>query len=200
MKWCGWICSLLIAGVLGCLPAAAQVLPSIVGRVTDASGGSVASAHIVLTQTATGVKTAADTEGYGDYSFSNLTPGLYQVEASAPGYSHLVRNGITAIMGTTVTVDLELKIGSESNTVLVTGDAPLLQSATSNIETNISSPTIASMPLNTRNFIQLATQSPGVELPPGTLLPRINGGRPRTNEYLVDGISLLQPEPGQRRF
>jgi hypothetical protein len=56
------------------------------------------------------------------------------------------------------------------------------------------------MPLNTRNFIQLSTLAPGVELPPGTLLPRINGGRPRTNEYLYDGISALQPEPGQVAF
>ena len=56
------------------------------------------------------------------------------------------------------------------------------------------------MPLNTRNFIQLSTLAPGVELPPGTLLPRINGGRPRTNEYLFDGISALQPEPGQVAF
>jgi hypothetical protein len=75
-----------------------------------------------------------------------------------------------------------------------------LQTATSNIQTNISGQLIVAEPLNTRNFVQLATQAPGVELPPGTLLPRINGGRPRTNEYLFDGISALQPEPGQVAF
>ena len=53
------------------------------------------------------------------------------------------------------------------------------------------------LPLNGRTFIMLATLAPGVALPPGTQLPRINGGRPRTNEYLFDGISVLQPEPGQ---
>ena len=75
-----------------------------------------------------------------------------------------------------------------------------MQSEASNIQTNIAGPTVVAMPLNTRNFVQLATLAPGVELPPGTLLPRINGGRPRTNEYLFDGISALQPEPGQVAF
>ena len=56
---------------------------------------------------------------------------------------------------------------------------------------------IVQLPLNGRTFIMLAALAPGVALPPGTQLPRINGGRPRTNEYLFDGISVLQPEPGQ---
>ena len=87
--------------------------------------------------------------------------------------------------------------GLGQQTVTVNGDVPLLQAETSNIETNIAGAAVISMPLNSRNFIQLSTLAPGVELPPGTLLPRINGGRPRTNEYLYDGISALQPEPGQ---
>ncbi len=56
------------------------------------------------------------------------------------------------------------------------------------------------LPLNGRSFITLAGLAPGVALPPGSQLPRINGGRPRTNEYLFDGISVLQPEPGQVAF
>jgi hypothetical protein len=59
---------------------------------------------------------------------------------------------------------------------------------------------IQGLPLNGRSFIALAGLAPGVALPPGSTLPRINGGRPRTNEYLFDGISVLQPEPGQVPF
>jgi hypothetical protein len=70
----------------------------------------------------------------------------------------------------------------------------------SDIETHIPGTTVVALPLNSRNFINLTTIAPGVALPPGTVLPRINGGRPRTNEYLYDGISALQPEPGQVAF
>jgi hypothetical protein len=59
---------------------------------------------------------------------------------------------------------------------------------------------VVDLPLNGRSFITLASLTPGVALPPGSPLPRINGGRPRTNEYLFDGISVLQPEPGQVAF
>ena len=56
------------------------------------------------------------------------------------------------------------------------------------------------LPLDGRNFIPLVALSPGVTLPNGSILPRINGSRPRTNEYVYDGVSVLQPEPGQVAF
>src|SRR4029077_9086980 len=80
------------------------------------------------------------------------------------------------------------------------GDAPLLQTESGSITQSIDHQKLVDLPLNGRTFVQLATLSPGVTLPPGTQLPRINGGRPRTNEYLFDGISALQPEPGQVVF
>ena len=122
------------------------------------------------------------------------------MEVTAPGFERLLRSGVMVVTGQTVVANLSLRVGSEAQTVSVDADAPLLQQATSNIETNIPGRTVIAEPLNSRNFVQLAALTPGVELPPGTVLPRINGGRPRTNEYLYDGISALQPEPGQVVF
>ena len=82
----------------------------------------------------------------------------------------------------------------------MTADASLLRGASSGLGHVVDNQKVVELPLNGRSFITLAGLVPGVALPPGSSLPRINGGRPRTNEYLFDGISVLQPEPGQVAF
>jgi len=174
-----------------------QIAGELKGRVSDPSGNGIANAQIRLIETSTTIHQDAIATGSGDYIFINLKPGSYSLEVSARGFGRLTHTGITIATGQTVTANLVLHLGSQQQTVTVIADAPVLQSSTSDISTNIPRSVIAAMPLNMRNFVQLATLAPGVELPPGTVLPRINGGRPRTNEYLYDGISALQPEPGQ---
>jgi hypothetical protein len=190
-----WLFTLL--SLMSSTQARAQVAGELRGRVLDPSGAGVANAQVELTAGSTNLKQSTVSTSSGDYVFTHLNPGSYRVQVIAQGFDQLSRDGITVITGQTATADLTLHVGNEKQTVTVTGDAPLLQSSTSNIETNIPGHVVISMPLNARNFVQLATQAPGVALPPGTVLPRINGGRPRTNEYLYDGISALQPEPGQ---
>ena len=72
-----------------------------------------------------------------------------------------------------------------------------MRAETASLGTVVENEQVVQLPLNGRLFIMLASIVPGVALPPNSVLPRINGGRPRTNEYLFDGISVLQPEPGQ---
>ena len=199
MKHYAIVCALVLSLFCGST-ALGQIAADLRGRVLDAPGDAVPNATVELTDSATNIQLTTTTSRSGDYAFTNLNPGSYQLDVTAAGFAHLTRTGITAIVGQTVTADLTLKVGAAQQTVKVDGDVPLLQAQTSNMETNIAGPTVVAMPLNTRNFVQLATLAPGVELPPGTLLPRINGGRPRTNEYLYDGISALQPEPGQVAF
>jgi Carboxypeptidase regulatory-like domain/TonB dependent receptor len=177
-----------------------QIAADLRGRVLDPSGAVVANAQVQLTNSSTNVRQVTTSSSTGDYLFTHLNPDTYSVSVTASGFRTLEHSGITVVVGQTVSADLTLTPGGDRQTVTVTSDVALLQAGTSDIQTNISAPTIAAMPLNTRNFIQLSTLAPGVELPPGTLLPRINGGRPRTNEYIYDGISALQPEPGQVAF
>ena len=189
--------SLCLVVFLCASPVFGQIAAGLRGRVVDPSGAGVPNAQVELTESAKNVHLPSTTSSSGDYSFSNLNPGSYSLTVRASGFARLEHSGITVKVGQTVTADLSLTLGGDQQTITVSSDLPLLQSGTSNIQTTIAGPTITAMPLNTRNFIQLSTLAPGVELPPGTLLPRINGGRPRTNEYLYDGISALQPEPGQ---
>ena len=178
----------------------AQIAGELKGRVTDASSAAVAGASVALTQQSTGTQQHTITGGDGAYSFAHLIGDRYDVSVQAGGFTLLQRTGVTVTVGQTVGLDLSLKIEGGQQSVIVNADAPLLQTQTSNVETTTTGRSVQALPLNSRNFIQLATLAPGVSLPPGTLLPRINGGRPRTNEYLFDGISALQPEPGQVAF
>lgn len=180
--------------------AAAQVASDLMGRITDPSGAAVAGASVTAVEMRTGASFQSVTGKDGYFDFSSLLSGRYRLQVAASGFKPLNREGLTLAVGQTLGVDLALAVGDASETVTVTGDLPLLQNQTSDIQFTVPQRHIEAIPLNSRNFIQLTTLSPGVELPPGTLLPRINGGRPRTNEYLYDGISALQPEPGQVVF
>lgn len=178
----------------------AQISAGLEGAVHDPSGAAIPHAQVILTETATGIHQQTSTSASGDFLFTQLSPGVYSVDVSASGFEHLSRQGLTATVGQTVSTGLVLTVGSDAQTVTIAADAPLLQAAESDIETHIPGTAVVALPLNSRNFINLAQLAPGVSLPPGTVLPRINGGRPRTNEYLYDGISALQPEPGQVAF
>jgi Carboxypeptidase regulatory-like domain len=187
----------LVLSAISGSSAFAQIAADLRGRVLDPSNAAVANARVELTESSTNLRQTTTTSASGDYVFTHLNPGAYQLDVTADGFQHRTHTGITVSVGETVSIDLVLSVGQDRQTVTVEGNAPLLQAETSSIQTNIAGATVLAMPLNTRNFVQLTTLAPGVALPPGTLLPRINGGRPRTNEYLYDGISALQPEPGQ---
>ncbi|MDP9038105.1 MAG: carboxypeptidase-like regulatory domain-containing protein [Acidobacteriota bacterium] len=191
----------LVSAILcGAAVARAQLGAGLSGRVIDPSGARIANALVTLTQPASNIVQSAATTSVGDYRFSGLSPGVYTLRAAAPGFRPVERTAVALPQGETIRIDLTLVVGAADQTLSVGADPPMLQAGTSNIQTNIAGGAVVALPLNSRNFIQLSTLAPGVGLPPGTVLPRINGGRPRTNEYLYDGISALQPEPGQVVF
>jgi hypothetical protein len=168
------------------------------GLVTDQNGAAVPGATVTATQRETAAARATVSTSAGAYTLSGLRPGTYRVDVALSGFRSLRRDGVRVETGRAVRLDLSLALGV-AETVTVTGDAPMLRDRAS-LGQVISAEKIPALPLNGRSFITLASLVPGVALPPASQLPRINGGRPRTNEYLFDGISVLQPEPGQVAF
>ena len=198
-----WRLAVIACLVARAVPVSAQVGGgAITGQVHDQGGASVAGATVVVTAVATGATRLFATTTDGQYAVTGLAPGLYRVRVEAPGFRTLVRDGVSLATGDTLTLDVTLEVGSVIETVDVTADAPLLRDRSSSLGHVIDNRRIVDLPLNGRSFIGLASLVPGVAVPPppAAPLPRINGGRPRTNEYLFDGISVLQPEPGQVAF
>lgn len=172
----------------------------IMGEVRDPQGAIVVDARVSATETRTNLSFATTTGASGTYTITNLRPGSYRVTAEAHGFKRLAREGIELATGERVRIDLHVQVGATSEDVSVTSNAPLLRTESATLGQVINNRTIVGLPLNGRNFISLVALAPGVALPPGSAFPRINGGRPRVNEYLFDGISMLQPEPGQVAF
>src|SRR5262249_17032539 len=169
----------------------------VTGEVRDASGALVLGAQVTITSADTLETHAAVSSSGGVYSVSSLKPGIYSVSVEAAGFKKFMREGIVVSTGNVSRVDVQLSIGSVTDTITVLGDASPLKTESATLGQVIDVKEIPELPLNGRTFINLAETVPGVQVPPGSSLPRLSGSRPRTNEYQYDGIGVLQPEPGQ---
>ncbi len=164
------------------------------GTVQDPSGAVVKNLSVTAQQEGTNERFEVATDDHGEYHLLGLPAGQYRLIAG----NHQ-ESGITLRIGDQVRFDFQL--GRATETVDVHGETSLLETASGSVSFHLDQRDIETLPLDGRNFIPLVALSPGVALPGGgSLLPRINGSRPRTNEYMYDGISVLQPEPGQVAF
>lgn len=196
----GFLVLFVAALLIIAAPAFAQVGSSagaIQGIVTDAQGASVPGAKVVLTNTDTGVKVAeGTTQSNGDYAFALLPPGNYKVEIQAQGFNAEVLSGI-AVEVTKVTVaNAKLTVGSVSTEVLITGAALTVDTRTATTGDVIETKQVISLPLPTRNFLDLTTlqagvsahiQSPAV-VGRGSPTLDVNGARSTSNNFVLDGV------------
>lgn len=151
------------------LLAATQMLWSqaltgdILGTVRDASGAVVPAAKVTLTQVDTGIARVSMTDANGNYIFAELKPADYRLEVSKEGFETVTVRGIELRVTQRPRIDVILKVGSVSQTVSVSaGTAPLLETQTSSLGQVIPEKPIVTLPLNGRDFIQLATLGTGV--------------------------------------
>ena len=197
---------LLLFAVLPGTPAVrAQAGRSeITGVVRDQRGALVPQGEIRVTEISTKQAFTASVGDTGTFTITNLKPGNYTVTVEAPGFKRYLQAGVQLATGERARLDITLEAGQLSESVSIVEDASPLRTESGSLGQIVSNRKIVDLPLNGRNFLSLVSLSAGVAQPPpttaGPSFPRINGGRPRTNEYLFDGISVLQPEPGQVAF
>lgn len=172
------------------------------GAVRDLSGLPVAGAAVQAQEQGTAASSKTVTNEDGAYHFFALASGDFVLTVLKPGFATLRRAGIELRVADRIALDLQLQVGDMAESIEVNAAPPLLQTTPGVQGFVVDRKKLNALPLDGRNFVPLIALAPGVALPPGStsapsLLPRINGSRPRTSEYIYDGISVLQPEPGQ---
>ncbi len=162
----------------------------ITGTVTDPTGASVPGARVAVTHLDTGVRQTATTGQDGRYLTLPLRIGAYQVEVESDGFRRAVRKGVVLQIQDTAVLDFRMELGATSESVSVTGEAPLLTTTEGSQGQVINNRRIVDMPLNGRDYIQLALLSAGTIQPIGGRFGGFSAAGQRTaqNNYMLDGI------------
>jgi len=150
------LCLLLCSGI-----ASAQERGSVSGTVTDSSGAGVPGVSVVVTDTRTNVTRAVVTNSAGLYTVSDLIPDPYRVAAEVKGFKRAERSVFTLDVAQAARVDLQLQIGDVSESVSVQAAPPLLATNDATVGQVIGPVMMSQLPLNDRNYLQLALLSPG---------------------------------------
>ncbi len=197
------LAALLAAGLLCAQSANGEIN----GSVTDSSGAVVAGATVTLTNPGTGLRRVQTTNSEGLYGFAALQPGSYNMRAEMTGFQAQVRNDVILQVGQAAKIDFPLSVGNVSEVVEVTGGAPVLETESTSVGTVIENKRIVELPLNGRNYLQLASLIPGATTngPASSQGQQRMGGsrnqfalnvagqRVHYNHYSLDGMENTDP-------
>jgi carboxypeptidase family protein len=177
---------------------------SITGTVSDPSGALVSDARVEVTNVATGQKIALTSNAAGSFSTGPLQPGTYKVQVAAKGFNTIVQTTVVQV-GNTATVNAKLAVGQESTVVDVQGTSVAVNTEQATVQGVLTSAQIENLPVNGRNFLDLAQLEPGVQIQDGQNFDPTKagyssisfGGRfGRTARVNVDGVDVSDETVG----
>jgi len=189
---------LLLAAALAPAPALAQLTTgNIEGTIRDEGGEVVRGATVTVLNVDTGLKRTLITNDQGRFEAPNLALGNYDVDANLTGFGGAGRKGIALVVGRTAVVDLVLRVAQVKEEVVVTGDAPLVESTSATVSQLIDEKKVQDLPVVNRDLTQLLFLQPGViKSPAGSAFfagmgdkLAVAGARGTQNLYLIDGVS-----------
>lgn len=198
--WHPWamFSALMLLNIAG--PAFAQ-LPTgtILGTVKDSSGGVVTGSTVAIKNVETGQSRTVATGDDGAYRVQALAVGGYEVTVSRDGFQTATRRGLTLTVSQEAVVDFTLQVGSTGQSVVVTEEAPLVNTTSGSLGGLVNEQKIEDLPLNGRNYVDLSLMQMGVNQQKnvgttagmGGVWYSANGAPPRSNSYLLDGASMV---------
>lgn len=190
--------SLVFALMGSGLALAQETSGSILGTVTDPSGAVIPRAEVVVTNRQTSNQQTTATTGAGIFNFPNLPIGDYDLKVSKEGFKQYVHSEIHLNVNDKLNFQVVLTVGAATQSVTITGEAPILQTASGEISNLVGSAQMAALPLNGRDFNQLVDLAPGVAPDNGRIssgeglfsntAASINGSISDSNTFLVNGM------------
>ena len=197
---------LVLVAVTGAFQCAwgQEVTASITGTVTDPSGAAVTGAAVTATSQERGVTYPAVSNDSGLYRIAQLPVGTYSLKVEKSGFASVSHPAFVLTLNQVARVDVTMKVGQTSETVEVTGSAPILETDVTQVDTIINAATNDNLPLASRNYVQLTLLAPGaVSTDPSSFnngnntggyggRPLINGNREQANNFLLDGMDNNQ--------
>ena len=173
---------------------AQQTTGTITGRIIDSQGAAVPGVTVAGKNTQTGFTRSAVSDAEGVYRLTALPVGTYDLVAELQGFTKIENKGITLNVGQTLEVGLTMKVANMEETVTVTGESPLIETRSSSVGGVVEVGRIENLPLNGRQFANLAATIPGVGLgfhsdptKSSQFSPQVNGGNGRNVNYQIDG-------------
>jgi len=191
------VCLTLLAGA----SIHAQSTGRIEGIIVDAAEAAIAGAEVICLNAATGTAHETLSSVDGIFRFPALPIGRYRITVAKEGFQRLTRDEIELLTGHTLDLKLHLKIGSLTESIEVRGDAPLVQSVSSEVKTTIDSRAMSDLPLNGRNPLELVVLTPGADFTALGTSPgqqdntgvTVNGLRSTDNNFQLDGAGYNNP-------
>ena len=196
------LCVVALSLGLATSAAAQSVSGTILGTVTDSTGATVAGAKVTIVNEGTGLTRVLTADSNGEYTAPALPTGHYTITSEMTGFKTVAMSNIEVGVDQRVRINIKHEVGAMTESVSVTAETPLIQTASSELGTTVGSSQIEALPLNGRNFVSLTRSIPGVlrGIPganvdgAGSLAWRAsasfsaNGQRARDNNYMLDGV------------
>lgn len=198
---------LLSIGLLVGVHAQSSTVGSITGTVRDPQGAAVPKAEVTITEERTGSSRTVTATDDGFYNFTSLPAGVYTISTAPAGFKKIVTTGVDLHVNENKTVNLDLQVGQVTETVTITSEQAPVEVRSGEVSSLVSEKQVTELPLNGRNYAQLALMVPGVSpvtqagaggafASRGTGLDSgvdmsVNGNQSNTNLWTVDGVNNM---------